>query len=194
MGLFTRNKEVVLQGRNIYRDKHNRYVYYKKSNHVGYVITPEKYSTFQMIGMRYILGVTAAALIYSFHVDVLIAALIGVVIIGALEFQLRFRLLPHLTQIPDFDVSDKPGVIENLADKADTGKLILLGVLYLVFAALFVLLAIENEYDEVVIWICCGAICIGAIYYAALHFLAARYRLKHPKVTKEKQIKLKIKK
>ena len=39
-----------------------------------------------------------------------------------------------------------------------------------------------------------AALAAVAALYAALHFLAARYRQKHPKVTKEKQIKLKIKK
>lgn len=194
MGLFKKNTETVLQGRNIYRDKHNRYVYYRKSNHTGYVVTPDKYQSFQMMGMRYILGITTTALIYSFHVDIWIAAIIGIILISILEFQFRFRMLPNLTQIPNFDTSDKAGVIENLATKADKPKLIILGILYLTFAILFVLLGIEQNYRELPIWICIGIICIGAFYYSILHFLAAAYKKTHPEVKAEKNIKLKVKK
>ena len=188
-----KNREIVLQGRNIYRDKHNRFVYYQKRTKTGFVVSADKLSKFQFLNARYVLGICVIALAYSFHLGIVWSSALGIAIMLVMELMFRFQMLPSLTQIPNFDVTGKPGQLENLANSLSRGRLYLLSVLYVVFAVLFVLLGFENDYDQAY-WILVAIVCLGCAYFAIIHIRAAHYQAAHKIETKAKTIQLKIKK
>ena len=83
-------QKILLEGKNIYRDKHNRAIYYVKREDRGYRIRQEYESTFQMLSMRYLVGVLVFIFAYLlFELNIILSIALG--LIATLFMQYRFK-------------------------------------------------------------------------------------------------------
>ena len=79
-----------LAGMHIYKDDHNRYVYYNVFDHVGYILNDiPKYKTYSS---RFIVGLIGGILAYSFDLGALLSIIIGVVAYALMEVKFRLFL------------------------------------------------------------------------------------------------------
>ena len=77
-----------LAGMHIYKDDHNRYVYYNVFDHVGYILNDiPKYKTYSS---RFIVGLIGGILAYSFDLGALLSIIIGVAAYALMEGKIPF--------------------------------------------------------------------------------------------------------
>ncbi|MEG0422933.1 MAG: hypothetical protein RR524_00140 [Erysipelotrichaceae bacterium] len=199
MGKNKKKREPSISGRNIYKDKHGRFILYNKKKAIGYVVPEDKFGQYQLYSNRFIFGLVMAALLGSFELfpmPMLLYVCIGAGILLYLLLELRYRtyFIPSLTQIEKFEPENSRSRFAIMAEQK-TGMLVLLGVLYVAVGILFVLLGHEQKFDNFLLG-ACYIICAFALYFAGLHFYVVLYKQKHPEevsVTTEKSPAKKIK-
>lgn len=164
-----------LAGFHIYKDDHNRYVYYDVFSHNGYVLNNTQ--SYKAYSNRFILGLVAGILIYTFELGVIISILGGVLIYAVMEFKFR-SFLKKQTMLINFQPKKRtPRIIVAASDKKN--KIILRIVLFFVFAVLIIVLAfMEKEYDMIMKGACI-AVGIGAFYMSLFNAYAYIYKKKN---------------
>lgn len=184
--------EPTISGRNIYKDKHNRYVLYNKKSQIGYVIPQDKFNQYQAYSNRYMMGVVAAILIVTFELSIFIGIGVGVALTGILEMRYRTSFLPNLTQLSNFNIGESRSKIQIAAEQT-TGRLSLLAILYVVFGGLLVTQAYVGKMEEYMIYICWGIAAI-TVYMSINNIRVILYKSKHPNEVIEQPKKIKLKK
>lgn len=172
-----KNKEIVLAGRNIYLDSHNRSVYYRKSNKTGYIIKSEYAPEYSTLSKRYFLGILTMIVFYAFIPSFLTAIGFGVAATAILSWRFYGKFLPKLPQVKNFVPEKRLKRIEALASE-ETGRLLTLALLYIVLAVLIVLRLQEIEIDMVYSTIT-YILCVAILFYSGFHFYAIYYKKKH---------------
>lgn len=164
-----------LAGIHIYKDDHNRYVYYDIFSKVGYVISnPQSYKAYSN---RFILGVIAAILVYTFELGPWLAIGAGILAYGLMEFKFR-SFLKKQTMLMNFQPKKRtPKIIMAASDKK--GKILLRIVLFLAFAILIVLLAFVEEKYDIYMKAACILVGIGALYMSIFNVYALIYKNKN---------------
>ena len=164
-----------LAGMHIYKDDHNRYVYYDVFSHVGYVINNTQ--SFKAYSNRFILGLIAGILVYTFDLGYLLAVGAGLLAYGFMEFKFR-SFLKKQTMLMNFVPKKRtPRIIMAASDKK--GKILLRIVLFLAFAVLIVLLAFVEEKYDIIMKAACVVVGIGALYMSLFNVYALIYKNKH---------------
>ena len=170
-----------LAGMHIYKDDHNRYVYYNVFNHVGYILNDiPKYKTYSS---RFIVGLIAGILAYSFDLGWLISLAIGAA--AYLLMEVKFRMfLNKQSQVPNFKPKQRPPRLQTAAAE-DTKKIYMKIAAYLLFAVLIILLPFsEGNYDDVMKGLC---ILVGVLAAAVALFQVRVlfYKKANPSLTKK---------
>ncbi len=129
------NKDLRYQ--NIYRDKHNRNIYYLKRKKQGLVIPEEDLTKWQIFRIRFLIPLLFFVLIYNYYPTYLyyeIAATLALVV--ALEIYFRKIQSSYIVienYQPDSNLTKQSPIV-----KEEKLKLIIRSVLYLVLAILLV--------------------------------------------------------
>ncbi|MDH6366500.1 MULTISPECIES: hypothetical protein [unclassified Breznakia] len=166
-------KEIVLNGRNIYYDKHNRAIYYNKRTKTGYIIPNELTSRYQALSYRYTIGLIAFVFCQSlFNFNIWMSLLVAVGGYGYMEWNYR-KFLSRTTQIKSFNPSNaRPSVSE--AKNIDTGGLILRVCLYIALSILLIINVFLGKYLETNILIAIASFVISALSgYMAVRYILA---------------------
>lgn len=175
--MASNNNPNAVSGISIYQDKHGRNVYYDIFTKNGYLILDSTASKFNFYQKRIIFPIIVFALLLNyrmgdFYVDVYGALFSALAVFAGLEYFFRFHFLRSLTVIPNFQRTKKESYLVQLSNKNDKGKLIIKGLLYIIFAVLLFIYVLQSGYEGVAL-IGMGLICIfigvyGLIYLAAL--------------------------
>lgn len=159
-----------LSGIHIYKDDHNRFVYYDVFSHSGYILN--NIASYRGYSSRFIIGIIAAILAYTFELGYIASAMIGVGIYIFLEIRFRIFLKKQVI-VPNFKRKERPARLLT-ASKEETNKIYLKIVLYLAFAILIIILPFTAEgalYDTIM-KVACILIGIGAIGVAIFQVFA----------------------
>ena len=154
-----------LSGMHIYKDNHNRYVYYDIFTKNGYVIS--NVPSYRNYANRFILAAVVGILVYTFDFG---------------KWTLPFALgaaLRHQTLIMNFQPKERPPRILTAAS-SEGKKIVLKIVLYIVFAGLIIALPFADKSNtdttRVVICVAIGIIALGMACYQGY---ALSYKKKH---------------
>lgn len=156
-----------LSGKNIYRDKKHRTVYYNKNSKKGYVIAPGTEKIFFNWSMRYMLGLIAFIFLeLLFLHNIIISVAIALALTAFMEYKYR-KLLNTYPMIQNFDITTAKKTDE-IKPTDSKPKLILKAALYLALAILlvaniYVTKSISENIVSVVISYVAAA---GALYMA----------------------------
>ncbi|OCN03447.1 hypothetical protein A4S06_05725 [Erysipelotrichaceae bacterium MTC7] len=164
-------KEIVLNGRNIYYDKHNRAIYYNKRSQTGYIVPSELTSRFQILSFRY--AISLIVLIFCqllFELNIWISILIAVLSCAYMEWHYR-KLLSRMTQIKNFNPELATSSTKEAA-KLDTGGTLLRFGLYAALSILLVVNVVIENYFETNIIIAVASIAVSLFSaYMAIRYL-----------------------
>ncbi|MEG0346406.1 MAG: hypothetical protein RR546_08075, partial [Erysipelotrichaceae bacterium] len=155
-------------------DKHNRFIYYNKSNSTGYIISNDYIDKFRILNCRYMLAIVFGAFIHLLFFPFYISLIIAIISALYLEYLFRYKVLYQLTTVPNFKVENSKSQIEILAED-DQGKLILKLILYIALAIGIMLNAFDQKFD-VAMLIVSGIVSFGSLYISMLHILAIRFK------------------
>lgn len=128
-------KKDVLSGLHIYKDDHNRNVYYDVFSKHGYIINDIQ--TYRLCSNRFIIGLVGGALIYTFGMEFWIGILVGLAVYAVMEIKFR-SFLKRQSIILNFSPKTKISALEQFAFE-DRKKLMLKMVLVYLFAILIVI-------------------------------------------------------
>lgn len=173
-----KNTEIVLAGRNIYIDEHDRYVYFNKRDNFGYIIKSEYAQEYQTLSKRAFFGLLAGIVLYAFLENIAIAAFVGILTYLVLVLRFYKKFLPKLPQVKGFVPEKHMKRIDVLASD-DSGRLLLKAILFVALAILLPLRALEIQTKDIYLYIV-YLISAGAIVYALIHVYAVFYKKKHP--------------
>lgn len=165
-----------LAGMHIYKDDHNRYVYYDVFTHVGYILNDiQKYKGHSS---RFIVALIIGILAYSFDLHAMIS--IGIALVAYLFMEVRFRMfLKKQSKILNFKPKQRPPRLLTAASE-ETKRIYMKIVAYLLFGILIILLPFsEDGYDDFVKGLCV-VIGIVAIGVSLFHVRALFYKKAHP--------------
>lgn len=166
-------KEIVLNGKNIYYDKHNRAIYYNKRKQTGYVIPSDATQRYQVLSYRYAIALVAfifCELLFNLNhwMSLLIAALSFVY----MEWHYR-KLLARFTQIKSFNPSAARASTKE-AKKIEKGGLILRICLYIALSILLVVNVIIENYIETNLLIALASFAVALLSgYMAIRYVIA---------------------
>lgn len=164
---MSEKKKVVLSGRDIYYDKHNRAIYYNKRSKIAYVVPKNSESMFQNLRNRYVIGIIA--FVFSemlFKINIWISLAIAIGCIAFMEYKYR-KSLSEMTQLRNFKPETSKSSMDSMREM-DKGALVLRCVLYLALAVLLIvnLFVTEGLLENVVLVIGSIAVSLAAAYMA----------------------------
>lgn len=171
-----------LSGFNIYKDDHNRYVYYNVFNHVGYVLSDiQKYKSYSS---RFIVGLLAALLSYSFDLGITISIILGIAAYVFMEVKFRLFLRTQ-TQIPNFKRNQRPPRLITAASE-ETSKIYMKIVAYLLFGILIIYLPFTEDHYQMIVKVLCIIVGIAAIGVSLFQVRALFYKKVNPSLSVKK--------
>lgn len=134
---MTRKKSTVLEGKNIYYDKHGRALYYRKREKRAYRIPFEKASTFKTLEPRFLYGILMfifAYFLFKFNFYICL----GLSVISVIFMEYRFRkFLANCTIIENYNPQN--GDSTAFAVKASYRDLAIRSILYLLLGILLII-------------------------------------------------------
>lgn len=171
-----------LAGFHIYKDDHNRYVYYNVFNHVGYVLNDiPKYKTYSS---RFLIGLVAGIIAFSFDLSEILSILIGVAAYVFME--VKFRLfLRNQTQIPNFKRKERPPRLVTAASE-ETKKIYMKIVAYLLFGILIIILPYTEDHFNTISKFLCILVGVLAIGISLFQVRALFYKKANPSLSVKK--------
>lgn len=174
------DKDIVLAGRNIYIDDHDRYVYYSKSTNTGHIIKQIDAKEYLTYSKRFFFGLLAGIVIYAFLENLMIAAVIGIATYAVLEYRFRSKFLPRLPEVKNFVPERHLKRIEVIASD-EVKRLLLKAFLFIALAVLLPLRAMEMNAEGLNLYLF-YIIAVGAVIYAIIHLYAIYYKKQNPYV------------
>lgn len=162
-----------ITGRNIYIDKHDRTIYYKKSKKQGFVIKPGTETQFRTFSNRYILGFIAIVFLeILFLHNLVISVSLGAAAIIYMEYKWH-KLIDSYTMIQDFEPNEHRSSFEYII-KLDSSALILRIILYVALSICIVLNIYSNPDIESNIILVISSYIVAALgLYMAGRFIYA---------------------
>lgn len=160
-----------LTGRDIYIDKKNRLVYYKKSTKQGFVISEGQENSFRTMRTRYVLGLCAFALVQIALIDNLFISIpIGIAVAIVMEFKWR-KMLNSAPMIQNFDVKSARCTMD-IPLEAPLGAIALKIVLFLLLGVLLIinLYTTGDLADDISSIVISYVAAVGAVFFAFKHF------------------------
>ncbi len=173
-------QNILIEGRNIYFDRHNRPVYYVKSQKRGYRISSDMEKQFKTLNSRLVIAVIMFIFLYLiFNINIYISAAASLAGLGFLEYRFR-KLLSNCTIIENFE--PKKDSKTNLSTDTSVGGLVLRMVLYLVCGVLLIANAYTSPelIGNVTLQAVSDIVGIAAIYFGLRYAIVL-----HKKITKK---------
>lgn len=181
----TKNKKKTateeLAGVHIYKDDHNRYVYYNVFDHNGYVLNDiQKYKTYSS---RFIVGLIGGILAYSFDLGAVLSVIIGLA--AYILMEIKFRMfLKKQSMLPNFKRKERPPRLVTAASE-ETKKIYMKIVAYIAFGVLIIILPFSEptRYDDIMKYACI-IIGIASIGVAIFQVRALFFKKANPSLNK----------
>ncbi|MEG0329438.1 MAG: hypothetical protein RR537_04965 [Longicatena sp.] len=130
------NPNDSLAGIHIYKDAHDRPVYYDVFSHNGYVIN--NIQNYKNYSSRFVVGLLLGILCYSFKLGLILSVIIA---LGAYIFlEVKFRMfLNKQTMMPNFKPKARPSRLETAAND-EVNKIYMKIVAYFLMSVLIIIL------------------------------------------------------
>lgn len=158
-----KTQEFVLNGRNIFYDKHKRAIYFKKRSGIGYVIPKDYEKKFQIFTYRYMVGLIGFIFSYMiFDLNIPISLIIGIACWAILEYRFH-NVLKNMTQLKNF-VPEKTATSDERLKELDMGALFLRCILYFALSVLLIvnLYTGKGMLDDIAIVVASIIVSIGS--------------------------------
>lgn len=140
-------QRILLEGRNIYRDKHNRAIYYVKRQQRGYRIRQEDENTFQSLSLRYLAGILVFIFAHIlFELNTVFSIVIGAAVTIFMEYRFR-KFLSNCTILEHYVPNEKESK-SMISVETSFKSLYLRAVLYILCAILLVINAYSLYADK----------------------------------------------
>ncbi|MFV0479918.1 MAG: hypothetical protein ACK5LZ_05045 [Anaerorhabdus sp.] len=160
-----------LSGYNLYQDDRGRNILYIKRKELGYLIQEKDESKYFFYKNRFMYVFVAIILGLNFSIPPLVCVGVGIVALGLMEYQYRFKFLPTLTQITNFKPDKKRTFISSIQESHDKGRILLLAVLYILLAILLFLNARELNLSTPIFIANC-ILSLGSATLGTIHLIA----------------------
>lgn len=164
-------EKIRLSGRNIYTDKKGRTIYYDFVTRQGYLVDKKNENSAQFYKNRLVVILFAAILFAGTFLTWIQAVVAWAVMMAVAEVMFRRSFLKKLEKVTDVDFEKRVSALQYTMENKETGRIILLAVLYLALAVLVVLNAYMEKYSLELL-ILSGGIALVGVYFSALHFVA----------------------
>lgn len=167
-------------GIHIYKDDHNRYVYYDVFSKNGYVLSDiPKYKT---LSSRFIIAFVAGVLTATFEVTIYLSVLLGLAVYAFMEYKFR-AFLKRQTMLPNFKRKARPAKLLTAAS-SETNKIYIRILLYFLAGILFILLILAEPQYATYLKVLCVLLSIGSFAMAIFQIYALFYKKKNKIQTK----------
>ena len=164
-------EKIRLSGRNIYTDKKGRTIYYDFVTRQGYLVDKKNENSAQFYKNRLVVILFAAILFAGTFLTWIQAVVAWAVMMAVAEVMFRRSFLKKLEKVTDVDFEKRVSALQYTMENKETGRIILLAVLYLALAVLVVLNAYMEKYSLELL-ILSGGIDLVGVYFSVLHFVA----------------------
>lgn len=169
--MATNKKKNNISGRNIYQDEKGRNILYNKNTGIGYLIQEKDERAYSMYKNRFVIVLIGVILALNFLAPPAICVGGGVITAGVLEFRYRKIFLPTLVQITNFKPYKNITLIEQMVTSGDKNKVLLYGILFILFAVLLIFNGIEMKLSNLLMILNLG-LAFAAIIFAGFHLFA----------------------
>ncbi len=177
-------EKIRLSGRNIYTDKRKRTIYYDWVTKKGYLIEKKNENSALFFKNRFVVILFAAILFGATFLTWQQAVIAGAVMLALAEVTFRISFLKKLEPVTDVDFEKRISALEYIVTEKEEGRVIALAVLYLAFAVLVILNAIQQKY-AVGLMVFSGCLALVGVYFSVLHVIALVKIRKNPKKKKK---------
>lgn len=166
-------KKELLTGRNIYKDKHGRTIYYDTFTKEGYYVNKEDEKKFFFYKNRFVIILFGFILTIGTFLTYLQAFIGGTVAFVLVECYYRMFFFPKLKTTNKFDKEQKVSPIQSIMKekKDEPVKILLLFILYFAFSALVLANALMEKYSNGFM-LASIILSIGGIYFSMIHLIA----------------------
>lgn len=167
----TQKAQIRLSGQNIYTDKKNRTIYYDFVTKQGYIVDKKHENQALFFKNRFAVILFAAILCAGTFLTWLQAAIVFAVAIVLAEVKFRKSFLKQLEVAQDIDFERKLSPIKYIVENKEKNKVMMLAILYIVFAVLIVLNAYMEQYNSGLIALSI-ALAVFGVYCSIIHLIA----------------------
>lgn len=164
-------EKIRLSGRNIYTDKKGRTIYYDFVTQKGYLVDKKSENSAVFYKNRIVVILFAAILFAATFLSVIQAVIAWAVMMALAEFAFRRSFLKKLEPVTDVDFERRVSALHYITENKEKGRVVVLAVLYLVFAVLVILNAYTEHYSTG-LWIFSGCLALVGVYFGVLHIIA----------------------
>ena len=171
MGKKTQKVQIRLSGQNIYTDKKNRTIYYDFISKQGYIVDKKHENQALFFKNRFAVIFFAAILCAGTFLTWLQAAIVFAVALVLAEFKFRKSFLKELEVAKDIDFERRLSPIKYIVENKEKNKVIMLAILYIVFAVLVVLNAYMENYTSALM-VLSIALALFGLYCSIIHLIA----------------------
>ena len=171
-------QNILIEGRNIYYDKHNRPIYYVKRQKRGYRISSELERQYKVLSSRIIIALIMFIFLYlMFKVNIYISIILSILAYIFLEFRFR-KLLNNCVIIENFEPHKDSK--SNLSTDTPLNGLILRAVLYLLCGVLLIINAhiSPDIVGDTALQVVSDVIGICSFYFAVRYIIVIYKKLK----------------
>ena len=164
-------EKIRLSGRNIYTDKKGRTIYYDFVTKKGYLVDKKNENSAVFYKNRIVVILFAAILCWATFLSPIQAVIAWAVMMVLAEVTFRKSFLKRMEPVTDVDFERRVSALQYIVENKEKGRVIMLAVLYLLFAVLIVLNAYVEKYS---IGLCIFSRCLAlvGIYFGVLHIIA----------------------
>lgn len=175
-------------------DLHDRHVNYNGKNYIysdmftsnkGYILNNSDVDSYNFYASRFLIGVTAAILVYVFLKIIIPAIIIGLVIYIGLEIAFRVKFLKTKISIDNYTPPKKESYISTLTKSFSIKKMVLIILVGVSIAVLIPINIKQNHFTGLTLYLN-YLILIGIVVYLVLIVIALINSLKN----KEKEWKV----
>ena len=164
-------EKIRLSGRNIYTDKKGRVIFYDMLTKKGYLIDKKSENSAVFFKNRFVVILFAAILFGATFLSVIQAVIVWAVMMVLAEFTFRRVFLKKLEPVTDVDFERRVSALQYIIENKEKSRVIVLIILYFLFAVLVVLNAYTEGYS-VKLWVFSACLSVVGIYFGVLHVIA----------------------
>lgn len=164
-------EKIRLSGRNIYTDKKGRVIFYDMITKKGFLVDKKNENSALFFKNRFVVLLFAAILLGATLLTWIQAIIAWAVMTALAEFVFRKSFLKRLEPVNDIDFERRVSALQYIVENKDKGRVVVLAILYLVFAVLILLNAYTEQYG-IGLWIFSGCLAVVGGYFGILHIIA----------------------
>ena len=164
-------EKIRLSGRNIYTDKKGRIIFYDMITKTGYLVDKKHENSAVFFKNRFVVILFAAILFGATFLSWMQAVIAWAVMMALAEVAFRKVFLKELEPARDINFEKRVSALQYIIENKEKGRVIVLAVLYFLFAVLVVLNAYMEKYGTG-LWVFSGCLALVGIYFGTLHVIA----------------------